>query len=87
MLHSLEPFAIEPSLLSHVTGGTTSPNIRAQCGLPPQNGSSNSWGFRADIPLSRIPYVGRYLPDIHLGGNGQRTSDYKTCVDAATGRR
>jgi hypothetical protein len=86
-MFTTQPLAIDASLLSHVTGGAGSPDIRGQCGTPPPGGSSSNWGFNADLPLSKIPYVGRYLPDIHLGGNGQRTSDYKTCVDAVTGRR
>ncbi|HEX7839227.1 MAG TPA: hypothetical protein VF469_17235 [Kofleriaceae bacterium] len=86
MHHAIEIVAIESSLLSHVTGGVA-PNVKDQCGPPPPNGSSNSWGFHVNVPLSRIPYVGRYLPDINIGGNGQQTSDYKTCVDAVTGRR
>jgi hypothetical protein len=85
-MFTTEPLAIDPSVLSQVLGGASSPDIKGQCGLPPANGSSNSWGFHVNLPLSRIPYVGRYLPDINLGGNGQRTSDYKTCVDAVTRR-
>jgi hypothetical protein len=79
---------IDSSALSHVLGGNGNPppNIREQCGTPPPNGSSSNWNVNADIPLNKIPYVGRYLPNIHIGGNGQSTSDYKTCVDAATRR-
>jgi hypothetical protein len=86
-MFTTQPLTIDSSVLSQVTGGANPPDIRGQCGLPPASGSSNSWGFQADVPLSRIPYVGRWLPDIHIGGNGQTTSDYKTCVDAVTGRR
>ncbi|HEX8113189.1 MAG TPA: hypothetical protein VF516_35910 [Kofleriaceae bacterium] len=86
-MFTTQPLTIDTSVLSQVIGGASGPDIQGQCGTPPPNGSSNSWGFHASLPLSKIPYVGRYLPDINIGGNGQRTSDYKTCVDAVTGRK
>lgn len=85
-MFTTQPLTIDTSALSQVIGGAT-PDIQSQCGTPPPNGSSNSWGFNASLPLSKIPYVGKYLPDINIGGNGQSTSDYKTCVDAVTGKK
>ena len=79
--------AIDSQLLSNVLGGNGTPDIKNQCGTPPPNGNSSSWNLNADLPLNKIPYVGKYLPNLHIGGGGQRTSDYKTCVDAVTGRK
>jgi hypothetical protein len=85
-MNDFQALEIDPTLLFHVTGGAGGqPNIKDQCGLPPQNGNSSSWNLGFNLPLSKIPYVGRFLPDITANGGGQRTSDYKTCVDAVTG--
>ena len=87
MYHDISFATIDPTLLSSIGGGAGAPNIKDQCGPPPPNGGSSNWNFHVNVPLSKIPYVGKYLPDINVGGDGQRTSDYKTCVDAVTGRR
>ncbi|HEU4729515.1 MAG TPA: hypothetical protein VFT22_16560 [Kofleriaceae bacterium] len=87
MRHQASFISIDPATLSLVGGGAGSPDIKGQCGTPPPGGNSSGWNFHASVPLSKIPYVGKYLPDLNVGGNGQKTSDYKTCVDAVTGKK